>query len=70
MKNRSHRYDINRPRPRHVHVYSKYKMCLSIMMVISLSNTSATVAAQFMKKLSNTEAELRKSFAYKKTCKY
>ena len=24
-KNRSHRYDINRPRSRHGHKYSKYK---------------------------------------------
>ena len=27
MKNRSHRYDINRPRPRLGHKYTKYKMC-------------------------------------------
>ena len=26
MKNRSHRYDINRPCPRHGHKYSKNKM--------------------------------------------
>ena len=30
MKNRSHRYDINRPRPRYGHKYTKYKMCFSI----------------------------------------
>ena len=35
--------------------------CLSL-----LSNTSAN-EAQFMKKLSNTEAELKKSVAYKKS---
>ena len=35
-KNRSHRYNINRPRPRHGHKYTKYKMCLNIMMVISV----------------------------------
>ena len=34
MKNRSHRYDIIRPRPRHGHRYTKYEICLSIMMVI------------------------------------
>ena len=43
MKNRSHRYDIYRPKPRHDYKYSKYKMCLSMMMVVSnkqhLSNT-------------------------------
>ena len=32
MKNRSHRYDINRPRPREGHKYIKYKMCLSIVL--------------------------------------
>ena len=31
MKNISRRYDINSPRPRHGHHYTKYKMCLSIM---------------------------------------
>ena len=28
MKNRSHRCDINRPMPRHVHKYAKYEMRL------------------------------------------
>ena len=36
MKNRSYRYDINRPRPRNRHKYTKYKMCLSIMMAICI----------------------------------
>ena len=43
MKNRSHRYDTNRPRPRHGHTDSKYKKYLSMMMLTSikqdLSNT-------------------------------
>ena len=43
MKNRSHRYDINRPRSRHGHKYSNYKKCLSMMTLLSikqhLSNT-------------------------------
>ena len=30
MQNRSHKYDINRPKPRHGHKYTKYKICLSI----------------------------------------
>ena len=34
MKNRSHRYHIIRPKPRHGHKYTKYKMCLSIIMVL------------------------------------
>ena len=34
MKNRSHRHDLNTPSPRNRHKYTKYKMCLSIMMLI------------------------------------
>ena len=34
IKNRSQRHDINWLRPRHGHKYTKYKMCLSIKMVI------------------------------------
>ena len=37
MKNRSSRYDINRPRRWHGHKYTKYKICLDAMMVISIS---------------------------------
>ena len=37
MKNRSSRYDINRPRRRHGHKYTKYKICLDIMMVIFIN---------------------------------
>ena len=33
---RSHRYDINRPRPRTGHKYTKHKMYLNIMMVICI----------------------------------
>ena len=36
MKNRSQRYNIYRRRPRHGHKYTKYKVCLSIMMVICI----------------------------------
>ena len=32
-ENRSQRYNINRPRPRNGHKFTKYKMCLSIMML-------------------------------------
>ena len=36
MKNRLHRYVINRPRSRHEHKYSKYKKFLSMMMLICI----------------------------------
>ena len=47
MKNRSHRYNINRPRSRHENQYSKYKKCLSMMMLTRikqyLSNISSSI---------------------------
>ena len=47
MKNRSHRYDINRPEPRHGHKYGKYSKCLSIMKLTvtkkNLSNISGWI---------------------------
>ena len=36
MINRSPRYDIKRTRVRHGLKYTKYKMCLSIMIVVSI----------------------------------
>ena len=36
MKNRSQRYNINRPRPRHGPKYTKYKMRLSLMIVVCI----------------------------------
>ena len=33
MKNRAHRYDINRRRSRDMYKYSKYKNCHSMMML-------------------------------------
>ena len=36
MKNRSHRYDVNRYRPIHGHKYNKYKKYLSMMMLICI----------------------------------
>ena len=60
MKNRSHRYDINRPRSRQEHKCSKYKKCLSMMLIC--------IKLKHLKKLSNTKAELKKSVAYKKAC--
>ena len=47
MKTRSCRWDINRPRPRHGHKYTEYKMCLNMIMVIyikqHLSNILSSV---------------------------
>ena len=60
IKNRSRRYDINTLRRRQGHKYTKYKMFVSILMHV-LSSTKATFEAQFMKKLSNNEAQSKKT---------
>ena len=68
IKNGLHRYDKNRPKSKHEHKYSKYKKCFNMMMLLYiLINTEATFEAQFMKKWSNTEPELKKGVAYKKS---
>ena len=52
VKNRSHRYDINRPRPRHEHKYTKYKMCLtSIMMVICIKQHLSNIWSSIYEKV-------------------
>ena len=43
MKNRSHTYDINRPWPRHVHKYIKYKECLSMMMLTCIKQQLSNI---------------------------
>ena len=47
MKNRLYRYNIYRPRPTYGHKYTKYKMTLSIIMVICikqhLSNIQSSI---------------------------
>ena len=51
IKNRSHRYDINRSRRRYGPKYTKCKMCLSIMMAIymkqHLSNILRSIHEKF-----------------------
>ena len=42
MKKRSHRCDINRPRSRNGHKYSKCKKCLSMMMLTCIAATATT----------------------------
>ena len=57
VKNRSHIYDVNSPRSRQV-VNIRSDSVWSHLH--ALSNTYATFEAQFMRKLSNTEAQLKK----------
>ena len=69
MIKRSHRSDINRTRARHGYKYTKYKMCLSMRMVMCnkqhLSNIWSWIHERKKKKINNTEAGLKKS-VYKK----
>ena len=60
-KNRSHRYDINKPTSRHGLTYAKYNKSFSIMILIRIKQHTPTLEVQFMKNLRNTEAELKKN---------
>ena len=42
-KSRSHRYDINRPETRHGHKYTKYEMCLSIVIAICIKQQLSNI---------------------------
>ena len=68
MKNGLHRYDINRHKARHGNKYTKNKRSRRMICLFVLSNAYAAFEAQFIKKLTNTEAELKKSVACKKVC--
>ena len=67
IKNRSHRYDTNRPRPKDRHKILNSKCGTVRWWLCVLGNTSATFEAKFMQNSSNTKAELKKSLAYKKS---
>ena len=68
MKKRSHRYDINRSRPRPRHSCARYNVVSVYWWLHVLSNDYTTSEAQFMKTLSKTEAELKKRCLQKKAC--
>ena len=51
MKNRSQRNDMNRVRPRHGHKYTKYKMCLSIVMVICIKQRLSKIWSSIHEKV-------------------
>ena len=43
MKNISHRYNINRPWSRHGHKYSKYKKCISMVMLMCIKQNLSNI---------------------------
>ena len=65
-KKRSHRYYINEPRSRKERKLVNIKSVLVWWCLYVLSNTYETFEAQFIKKLNNAEAELKKSVTYTK----
>ena len=64
MKNRSHRYDINRARPRHGHEYTKYKFCLSTMVVMSNKQQLGNIWSWIHEKVKQHWGLVEKSVAY------
>ena len=50
MKNSPYRYDINGPRSRHEHKYTKYKMCLCIMVVICIKQHLSNILGSIHEK--------------------
>ena len=65
---KSHRYNITRPRPRHGHKYTKYKMSLNIMMVISIKQHLSNIWSSIHGKVKQHWDWDEKSVAYKKAC--
>ena len=71
LKNRSHRYDINRPKPRHGQKHTKYKMCLSITMVICTKQHLSKIWSSVYEKLKQHWGWVeKKSVAYEKKSVY
>ena len=65
---KSHRYDINRPRARHGHKYTKYKMCVILMDICinqHLSNIWNSVHVKVKQHWGWVE---KKRYFYKKAC--
>ena len=64
VKNRSHRHDINRLSTRHGHKYTKYKMCLSIVMVVCINQHLSNIWSSIYEKVKQHWGWIEKSVAY------
>ena len=62
---RWHRYDINRHRLRHGCKYTKYKMCLTIMMVICIKQQLSNIWRSIYEKVKQHWGWVEKSVACK-----
>ena len=66
----SHRYDIKRPRSRHGHKYTKYKMCFSIVIVICIKQHLSNIWSWIHEKVKQHWGWVKKkALLTKKTCK-
>ena len=65
IKSKSQRYDINWPKPRHGHKYTKYKACLSMMVVFSKQHLS-NIWSWIHEKVKQHWGWVEKSLAYTK----
>ena len=66
IKNRSDSYDINRPRPRNGHKYTKYEMCLGIRMVLCITQHLSNIWSSIHEKVKQHCSWVEKSVASKK----
>ena len=65
-EHRLHRYDINRPRSRHEHKYSKYKKCLNMMMLIRIKQHLSNIWSSIHEKVKQHWSWVGKGVAYEK----
>ena len=68
MKNRSHRYDINRARPRHGHKYTKNKKCLSVMILTYNKQLLSNTWSSIHEKVKQHRLSWKKALLIKKVC--
>ena len=68
LKNRSHRYDINRPRSGHEHKYSKYKKGLIMLKLIFTKQHLSNIWSSIHEKVKQHWGWIEKRVAYKKAC--
>ena len=69
VKRRSRRYDINRPRPRHRRKYTKYKMRLSVMMVLCIKQHPNNIWSSICEKVKQHCGWVEKECClFKKAC--
>ena len=61
---------MNRPRPRYRHKYTKYKICLSIMMVLYVKQHLSNIWGSIHEIVKRHWAWVEKSVVYKKTFFY